>query len=459
MIATMVIPGGVVTGLFLLPLARKVLPRRLAHFVACSFVLTVAGVAGYLTYQALAKDAHSAAFRQGPGQGRRGRRAGRSPWPTRDGHPARGLGLRPGPRPAHPGRRPLRQEVPGLPQPRRPEGRRAQSAPDLKDYGSLRLGPRPPGEARLARLLRQGPPVRRDEEWKEGSKLTPKELDDVAAYVATLRDDPARRHPRRVGRRPQGQGPPRPRALPEGVRRVPHDGRLVDPRQEAPARPRPLRLGLGPLDRADDQAPGVGQPLRLPRGRAEDARPSATSSPTPTSPPWSATSRATITGPRPPARAAAGSIAEGPAERADFVTPASRLNERQNHHEKRPRNRRFFLELAGVAPLDSTYLRGDVRRDPRAMQARFGSRSPNRVLATNPGLPPGPRRPRHGHAGTGDPVGVPPAVSRTRQRCRRALIWPPPHGELRPRAPMTGHSRGGQRTDFADANARKGSQP
>ncbi len=42
-IATMVIPGGVVTGLFLLPLLDKVLPRRLSYVAACSFLVTLAG--------------------------------------------------------------------------------------------------------------------------------------------------------------------------------------------------------------------------------------------------------------------------------------------------------------------------------------------------------------------------------------------------------------------------------
>ena len=39
----MVIPGGVVAGLFLLPMLDKVLPRRLGYVAACSFLVTLAG--------------------------------------------------------------------------------------------------------------------------------------------------------------------------------------------------------------------------------------------------------------------------------------------------------------------------------------------------------------------------------------------------------------------------------
>ena len=59
----MIIPGAVVTGLLALPMLDKLLPRGLAHIAACSFLLTLLGCGGFLTYQAMAKDSHSDSFR------------------------------------------------------------------------------------------------------------------------------------------------------------------------------------------------------------------------------------------------------------------------------------------------------------------------------------------------------------------------------------------------------------
>jgi ubiquinol-cytochrome c reductase cytochrome b subunit len=56
MIGTIVVPGAVVTVLFLLPLLDKLLPRGLAHFLACGFVFALVGGAGFLTYQATIED-------------------------------------------------------------------------------------------------------------------------------------------------------------------------------------------------------------------------------------------------------------------------------------------------------------------------------------------------------------------------------------------------------------------
>ncbi len=56
-IGTFVIPASLATVMMLLPLLDRVLPRRLAHFLACGFVFTVLGAAGYLISAAVREDA------------------------------------------------------------------------------------------------------------------------------------------------------------------------------------------------------------------------------------------------------------------------------------------------------------------------------------------------------------------------------------------------------------------
>lgn len=63
-IGTVVVPSAILAVLFLLPLFDKVLPRGLAHFLACSFVFALLGGAGYLTVSALREDAANAQFQK-----------------------------------------------------------------------------------------------------------------------------------------------------------------------------------------------------------------------------------------------------------------------------------------------------------------------------------------------------------------------------------------------------------
>lgn len=62
-IGTFVIPTALVVVLLLLPFLDRLLPHKLAHFLACGFVFVVVGGAGYLLVQALVDDARSAEFR------------------------------------------------------------------------------------------------------------------------------------------------------------------------------------------------------------------------------------------------------------------------------------------------------------------------------------------------------------------------------------------------------------
>src|SRR5207249_5134166 len=61
-LGAIVIPGAIVTVLLALPLLDKLLPGRLAHFLACSFVFGLVGGASYLTYEAVAADARDPKF-------------------------------------------------------------------------------------------------------------------------------------------------------------------------------------------------------------------------------------------------------------------------------------------------------------------------------------------------------------------------------------------------------------
>ncbi len=61
-IGTVVVPSAVFLVLILLPLFDKLLPRRLAHFLACGVVFVLIGGAGYLTWQAFDEDARNPKF-------------------------------------------------------------------------------------------------------------------------------------------------------------------------------------------------------------------------------------------------------------------------------------------------------------------------------------------------------------------------------------------------------------
>ena len=187
-IATMIIPGGVVTGLFLLPLLDKVLPRRLGYVAASTFLVTLAGAAAVLIGVALTKDSRSESFRKA--RARADLAANRAiELATRDGVPPEGssyiLGLDPLYRGGETfGKKCLGCHALGDRKPDEP------SAPDLKDFGSYAwirgLLEKPDSPSYFG----HAPQCDGMTTWKESSKLTGKELDDVAAFVATFAEIP-----------------------------------------------------------------------------------------------------------------------------------------------------------------------------------------------------------------------------------------------------------------------------
>ncbi len=64
-IGTIVIPTALVVVMMLLPFLDRILPRKLAHFLACGLVFAVVGAACYLTGQAMIDDGRDALFQQG----------------------------------------------------------------------------------------------------------------------------------------------------------------------------------------------------------------------------------------------------------------------------------------------------------------------------------------------------------------------------------------------------------
>ena len=62
-IGTFVIPTAILLVFLLLPFLDRLLPRKLAHFLACGFVFAIAGGAGYLLVQALLDDARNPEYR------------------------------------------------------------------------------------------------------------------------------------------------------------------------------------------------------------------------------------------------------------------------------------------------------------------------------------------------------------------------------------------------------------
>jgi ubiquinol-cytochrome c reductase cytochrome b subunit len=61
-IGTFIIPTAIMAVMLLIPLLDKALPRKFAHFLGCCFVFALVGGAGFLTYQALADDGRDVLF-------------------------------------------------------------------------------------------------------------------------------------------------------------------------------------------------------------------------------------------------------------------------------------------------------------------------------------------------------------------------------------------------------------
>lgn len=194
-LGTMVVPGAIMTVLFLLPLLDRVLPRKFAHFLACAFIFAVVGAAGYLTVEAMRSDAGDARFQESRKLADVARNralslasAGIPP----DG--AQYLLLRD---PLARGKPILEQKCLGC-HTYGGEGSGGKSAADkgadLKDFGTRAwiLGLLKTPDAPAYTLKARGKVLDgMSGEWKASSALEDKELEDVADFVATFAAIPA----------------------------------------------------------------------------------------------------------------------------------------------------------------------------------------------------------------------------------------------------------------------------
>ncbi|MFO0908525.1 MAG: cytochrome b N-terminal domain-containing protein [Isosphaeraceae bacterium] len=182
-IATMVIPGALTTVMLLLPFFDRILPRKLAHFLACSFTFSILIVAGYLTLASIRADATDVEHQASHVEARAA--AARAVALAREGIPPEGAAMILGRDPLWHGRAVLQAKClschvfDG-------KGTGEQTAADLKDFGSrawLRgLLEKPDAPAYFGKV----PACDGMVEWKKSSKLTPKQLDDVTDFVASF---------------------------------------------------------------------------------------------------------------------------------------------------------------------------------------------------------------------------------------------------------------------------------
>jgi quinol-cytochrome oxidoreductase complex cytochrome b subunit/mono/diheme cytochrome c family protein len=182
-IGTIIIPTVIMVVLMLLPLLDKFLPRGFAHFAACTFVIALLGGAGFLTYKAWQADASDTVYVKGREKADQARN--RALQLAGEGIPPEGAAYLLGRDPLYHGGKVFEKKCQGC----HAIGGQVigeQSAPDLKEYGSRAwirgLLEKPTAPEYFGKV----PACDGMKTWKESSKLTAKELDEVADYVATF---------------------------------------------------------------------------------------------------------------------------------------------------------------------------------------------------------------------------------------------------------------------------------
>ena len=199
-IATMMIPGALVTTLFLLPFLDRFVPRRIAHFAACAFVFAALGGVGFLTargFQADAADSHYV-------NGRRtaDRDASRARDLARVGIPAEGAATLLARDPLTRGKAVFEQKCAGCHGfggevvATTPRGLPPLRGADLKAFGSKAyirgLLENPESPRYLVHVPSKKGVLDGMKEWKEagGSGYEAKELDELADFLARMAELP-----------------------------------------------------------------------------------------------------------------------------------------------------------------------------------------------------------------------------------------------------------------------------
>lgn len=194
-IGAIVVPGAIVVALMAFPLLDKLIPRKLAHFLACGLVFALAGAAGVLTVQAMKEDAANADFQAN----RVKADAARKRALFLAGHPEAGVPPE-GSRyvllndPLHTGMSVLERKClachyfdgKGVLE-RGAEGKMVmtkQIASDLKGFGSREWLSGLLANPSDAKYFGTSPQLGGMARWKKSSKLKPDELEKVVDFVA-----------------------------------------------------------------------------------------------------------------------------------------------------------------------------------------------------------------------------------------------------------------------------------
>jgi ubiquinol-cytochrome c reductase cytochrome b subunit len=185
-IGTIIIPTAIMVVLLLIPLFDRILPSKLAHFLACGFVFALVGGAGYLTNEAWRADAQDKQFQAARVK------ADTARW--------RALALADDPEvrippdgsayillrdPLYHGKGVLEQKCLGCHY-FDGKGLGAQTASDLKSFGTRDWVRGLLDKPRSPTYFGKVPQCDGMAERKKSSKLSPRQLDDVADFVATF---------------------------------------------------------------------------------------------------------------------------------------------------------------------------------------------------------------------------------------------------------------------------------
>jgi len=189
-IGTIVIPTALLVVMLLLPLLDRVLPARLAHFLACGFVFCVVGGAGFLTIQAMKADAGDSSFQAARNKADQARQRAIYLAGLPDvGIPPDGSAYVLRRDPLTQGRAVLERRCLGC-HFFEGKGSGTQTASDLGHYGSRAwvrgLLENPTSPTYFGKVAKFDGMA----EWKKSSKLRPKQLDDVADFVASFAEIP-----------------------------------------------------------------------------------------------------------------------------------------------------------------------------------------------------------------------------------------------------------------------------
>ena len=200
-IGTIIIPTAIMVVMLLIPLFDRLLPGKLAHFLACCFVFALVGGAGYLTYDAWKADSQDVAFQQSRKKADHARE--RALEVAAKGIPPAGSAYVLLQDPLYHGQGMLEKKClschyyGGKGQmtldKTGKEVSSPQTAADLKDFGTrawLRGLLADPKDDHYFGKVAQNKGMKR---WRKKTKLTPKELDDIAdfftKYVVTTPAD------------------------------------------------------------------------------------------------------------------------------------------------------------------------------------------------------------------------------------------------------------------------------